>query len=107
MCIGLPMQVLSTTPGHATVAGRGVQRHIDTALVGEVQPGDWLLIFLDAARERISAERAAEVNATLDLMAGLMAGAETDPAQACFELPSAMSAGQLAMLTGEPAAPHP
>lgn len=101
MCIGLPMQVLSTSPGHALVAGRGEQRTVNTALVEALHPGDWVLIFMDAARERISAERAAEVNATLDLVAEVMAGAGADAGQnaAAFALPSAMSAEQLAALT--------
>lgn len=101
MCMGIPMQVLSTSPGHAQVRGRGETLRVNTALVGVVHPGDWLLIFIDGARERITAERAAEVNATLDLVAGSMAGAAPDPqADPGFLLPSAMSAEQLAALTG-------
>ena len=105
MCMGMPMQVLSIRPGHATVAGGGERREVDTALIGPVLPGDWVLVFLDAARERITPERAAEVRATLDLVALAMAGAgsvvaEADPA---FALPSAMSAEQLRALTAAPA----
>jgi len=39
-----------------------------------VAEGDWLLTFLEAARERISEERAAEVNAVLDLVQGALEG---------------------------------
>lgn len=101
MCIGLPMQVQSTRPGHAVVSGRGETREVNTDLVGEPAPGDWLLVFLDGARECLTPERAAEVNAALDLLAEAMSGqwpgAEADPG---FVLPSAMSAQELARLTG-------
>ena len=102
MCIGIPMQVLTTFPSHAKVSGRGEERMVDTQLVGTVQPGDWLLVFLDAARECISPERAAEVNATLDLVASAFAPTPgLDPgAAAAFDLPSALSADQIAALTG-------
>lgn len=106
MCIGLPLQVLSVEPGHAWVAGRGEHRRVNTALVdgdGPCRPGDWLLVFLDGARERLSPARAAEINATLDLLGNALAGLQHDsPAQAAFTLPSAMSAEQLAALTTSP-----
>ncbi|WP_374427472.1 HypC/HybG/HupF family hydrogenase formation chaperone [Ideonella dechloratans] len=105
MCIGLPMQVLATRPGFATVTGRGETREVNTALVGERSPGDWVLVFIDGAREVISAERAAEVDATLDLIAQAMGDTALPPATPAadpgFELPSAWSAEQLAALTGQ------
>jgi hydrogenase expression/formation protein HypC len=116
MCIGLPMQVTRLEPGYAWVRGRGEERRVNTALVGPCQPGDWLLIFLDGAREHISAERAAEIDATLDVLGDAMlslmhpqAQTADSPAPAGFELPSAMSAEQLAALTGAalPNTPHP
>ncbi|HMZ00046.1 MAG TPA: HypC/HybG/HupF family hydrogenase formation chaperone [Burkholderiaceae bacterium] len=101
MCIGIPMQVIESQPGHALVQGRGDLRRVDTALIGEPTVGDWLLIFLDAAREALTPERAAEVNATLDLLDAAMAGQDdAAAAQAAFALPSMMSAEQLAALTG-------
>lgn len=99
MCLGVPMQVLTVTPGRAIVAGRGRTQPVETALVGEVAPGDWLLVFLDSARERIDAARAAEVDATLDLLEQALGGGHAD-ADAGFVLPSAMDASQLAALTG-------
>ncbi len=106
MCIGLPMQVQSIRPGHAVVSGRGETREVNTALVGEPAVGDWLLVFLDGARECLSPERAAEVNAALDLLADAMSGllpglgAGGQPTDPGFALPSAMSAQDLARLTG-------
>jgi hydrogenase expression/formation protein HypC len=100
MCIGMPMRVESTEAGHAWVAGRGERRRITTALVGEVQVGDWLLVFLGDAREAIDAQRAAEVNSALDLVLGAMQGHAAD-GDAGFVLPSAMSLEQLKALSGQ------
>ena len=106
MCVGLPMQVLAVQPGRADVAGRGERRWVDTRLLGEVAVGQWVLVFLDAARESISAERAAEVDGTLDLVASAMAGAfAAATGSAAFALPSEWSAQALAELTGQ--APGP
>lgn len=99
MCIGIPMQVLEVEGCFALCEGRGDRRRINTALVGEVVPGDWLLVFLDDARETIDADRAAEVNAALDLVLGAMLGLETQ-ADAGFALPSQMTSEQMRTLTG-------
>lgn len=100
MCIGIPMQVFRVEAGHAWVAGRGEVKRVDTALVGDCAEQDWLLVFLDAARERIDAARAAEVNAVLDLLQGALAGHHDAIAEAGFELPSCMDPTTLAALTG-------
>ena len=122
MCLGLPMQVRSAEAGRAWVEGRGERRRVDLALVGEVAPGDWLLVHLNDARERIDARRAAEVDAALDLVEAAMAPCTADTAAdetGCgrcgttppawndpaadpgFALPSAMDAATLARLTGQ------
>ncbi|MDO8321085.1 HypC/HybG/HupF family hydrogenase formation chaperone [Rhodoferax sp.] len=93
MCIGIPMQVMSVEPGFANVAGRSEARRVGTRLIDGVEPGQWLLVFLDDAREMITPERAAEVNATLDLLA-LAIGQGVSPAfldEPGFALPSAMA----------------
>ncbi len=100
MCIGLPMQVIATREGFATVRGRGEQREVQTTLVNTVHPGDWVLVFIDSAREIIDATRAAEVNATLDLIAAAMSGQAGAHDDASFTLPSAMTAEQLLALSG-------
>jgi hydrogenase expression/formation protein HypC len=104
MCIGIPMKVFRTEPGHAWVAGRGEIKRVDTALVGDCDENEWLLVFLDAARERIDAARAAEVNAVLDLVQGAMRGAPADMDASIddpgFTLPSRMDPTALAALTG-------
>jgi hydrogenase expression/formation protein HypC len=55
MCIGLPMKVVECLPGYAVCERLGEQRRIDMKLVGEQQPGTWVLVFLDTAREVVSA----------------------------------------------------
>lgn len=87
MCIGLPMCVTGIEPGHAWCAGRDELRRVNTALVGTVAVGDWLLVFLGDAREVISAQRAAEVNAALDLVLGAMSGGDS-AGEVGFVLPS-------------------
>jgi hydrogenase expression/formation protein HypC len=100
MCIGIPMQVIEADGRFALCEGRGERRRINTALVGEVACGDWLLVFLDDAREAIDAARAAEVNAALDLVLGAMQGLEAQE-DAGFSLPSQMNTEQLRALTGQ------
>ncbi len=77
MCIGLPMQVIESRPGRALCRGMGEQREVDTLLVGDPSPGSWLLVFLDSARERLSAERAAQIAEALTALELAMRG-ETD-----------------------------
>ena len=101
MCIGWPMQVTEHWPGSAHAQRRDVLARIDTRLVGEVAVGDWLLVFQGAARERLAAGRAAEIDAALALLEAAMGGdgegAAGDPG---FALPSAMDPALLAALSG-------
>jgi len=107
MCIGLPLCVTAAWPGGALVAGRRQAETIDTRLVGDVAVGDWLLVFQGAARERLDAARAAEINATLDLLEAAMAGdAHGAGGDAGFSLPSRMDAATLAALTGSDTRGH-
>ena len=104
MCMGLPMCITErrgTPAGHAWAHGRGESRLVNTALVGDCAPGEWVLVFLDSAQERLSPERAAEIDATLDLVAAAMQGHAPTHTEAAFVLPSAMNAAQVAELTGQ------
>jgi hydrogenase expression/formation protein HypC len=108
MCIGVPMQLTEYGSLHASAAGRGRAERIDLRLVGECAPGDWVLVFQGAARERLDEQRAAEINAALDLLEqGLGGGAIDADADPGFALPSAMSAAELAALAGGTAAAAP
>lgn len=98
MCMGIPMQVQAIEPGFAQCRGRGETRRVMTALIGDVAAGDWVLVFKDAAVERIDATRAAEVDAALDLVAAALAGSPAAHAAPRFALPSALSADRIAAL---------
>jgi hydrogenase assembly chaperone HypC/HupF len=75
MCIGIPMQVVAVEDEmFVWCDGRNGRKRINTMLVNTVQPGDWLLTFLDSARESIDAERAAMINSALDALERVAAG---------------------------------
>jgi hydrogenase expression/formation protein HypC len=65
MCLGIPMQVVAREGIHALCQGMGEERRVDIRLVGEVSPGSWLLVFLDSAREVLSADQAARIGEAL------------------------------------------
>lgn len=103
MCIGFPMRVVEAWAEGALAAGRGRVERIDTRLVGPCVPGQWLLVFQGAARELLEAQRAAEIDAALDLLdAGLAGDHERAAGDPGFALPSALSAEQVAALAGIP-----
>lgn len=74
MCMGLPMQVISTCGGEAVCERRGERFQVNTMLVGEPPAGAWLLVFLDSAREVISAKRAAQIEQALQAVEAVMHG---------------------------------
>lgn len=74
MCLGLPMQVLEMAEGSALCEVDGEVRRIDTLLVGEQQPGTWLLTFLDTAREVLSVEKAQQIREALQALDLAMQG---------------------------------
>lgn len=74
MCLGIPGEVVELTPDHpdlAVVDVQGVHRRINVGLVHPVQPGDWLLIHLGFAMERLDE---GEARATLRSMEDLGPG---------------------------------
>ena len=82
MCLGIPMQVVEIEGVFAWCEGRNGRSRINTMLLGDVEPGQWLLTFLDSAREVIDAERAALVNAALDALE--LAASGSDAFEDCF-----------------------
>lgn len=75
MCLGIPMQVLGMEGMFARCRDRdGSEVRIDTMLVGEVQPGDWLLTFLGAARQIVDADQAALINEAINGLDAALAG---------------------------------
>ena len=79
MCIGVPMRSVSQAAGIAICEGRGRRESINVLLVGDVEPGSWVLTFQGSALRRMSAEEAAQTDAALDALEAVMAGdAEVD-----------------------------
>ncbi len=74
MCIGVPMQVIESSALSALCEADGKQERIDMMLVGEQAPGTWILNFLGAAREVMTAEHAANVRQALTAMSDIMQG---------------------------------
>jgi hydrogenase expression/formation protein HypC len=68
MCIGVPMQVVAVDGLTAQCAARDGVHAVDMSLAADARPGDWVMVFLGAAREVISAEAA---GATLDALEAL------------------------------------
>ncbi len=74
MCIGIPMQVIESHDFHA-VCDDGQQRQlVDTTLLVPVAPGDWLLVFLGAAREMLDADTALAMRDAVAALSQVMAG---------------------------------
>lgn len=74
MCIGLPMQV-AELQGESAVCHYGEESLlIDMMLVGEQPIGTWLLVFMHAAREVISEQKAQQINDALEAMRLAMQG---------------------------------
>lgn len=79
MCIGIPVQVTEVDGMFAWCEGRDGRVRINTLLLGEVLPGDWLLTSMDSAREAIDPVRAAMINSALDALDRVAAG------ETCFD----------------------
>ncbi len=67
MCLAIPAQIISHDPATATaeVMLGGVRKAISTALLDAVSPGDYVLVHVGYALNRVAPEEAA---ATLELM---------------------------------------
>jgi hydrogenase expression/formation protein HypC len=79
MCIAVPVRVLTSGGNLARCIDRaGVECDVNVALVGDVQPGEWLLVFLGTAREVVPESRALEVCRALDALESIMRGDPVD-----------------------------
>ena len=85
MCLGIPMQVVSTQDLSAVCEAGDRRETVDLALVGPVEAGTWLLVFLGAAREVLDRERAELIAKALDGLASAMRGGGTGDAFADLE----------------------
>ncbi len=77
MCLAIPAQVIAiTAPETAVVELGGIRKSISTALLEEVAVGDYVIVHVGYALERLNV---AEAEATLRLFAELAAGADDAP----------------------------
>ena len=74
MCVGIPMQVIECSNFMARCQGRGQERTLNLALVGDQPPGTWLMAFLDSAREILDEQSARLINQALDGLEAAMNG---------------------------------
>lgn len=74
MCLGIPMQVVEVDGAFAWCEGRGRRERLNIMLLGDAFPGDWVYAVLGQARERLTAQRAAEINLALDGIAAALQG---------------------------------
>ncbi len=85
MCIGIPMQVIDpVSETYATCQDNGINKIINMQLIGPQITGTWVLVFIDAAREVISAGKAKEIDAALQAVNIAMQGGDHDQVQALF-----------------------
>lgn len=101
MCVGVPMRIISVNGIAAEAEGDEGRSVIDLSLTGPLEPGDWVLTHLGAAREVISAEEARVINAALDGLRAVMEGRDIGGAFADLdartpELPPHLQAAQAA-----------
>lgn len=79
------MQVISVDGIAARATDGREEALIDLSLTDEAKPGDWVLTFLGASREIITADEAQKITAALDGLCNLMAGHDLGDAFADIE----------------------
>ena len=60
MCLGIPMEILSLQPFSAHCAAKGVEREVGLLMLQheQFQPGDFVMVHMGQAIEKISREEA-------------------------------------------------
>lgn len=78
MCIAVPMKVTAVegTFAHCERPGRAVRA--DASLIGELAPGDWVLVFRDDILRQIDEDEAHKIEAALTCVDAAMAGDAPD-----------------------------
>lgn len=78
MCIGIPMQITAKDGNRGRAAFKGIEEDLDLSLTPEAAPGDYVLTFLGAAREVITAQFAAEVEGAHEALRAAMTGGDVN-----------------------------
>jgi len=95
MCIAVPMRIVEAEGLSAVARREGApDLKVDTSLVGELAPGDWVLVFRESVIRTVSEEEAERIGRALACVSAVMAGDESAAAEAAVE-----------DLTGEPRLP--
>jgi len=68
------MQVVAVESTFAWCEGRGRRERLNTLLLEEVAVGDWVYAVLGQAREKLTADRAREIDLALDGLEAAMQG---------------------------------
>ena len=74
MCIGIPMQVVTSGEFVSLCRGRNGEEEINMLLTGPQPEGTWILNFLGSAREVLTEEEARNANSALDALELAMSG---------------------------------
>jgi hydrogenase expression/formation protein HypC len=77
MCLAIPAKVVELRDGEMAVIDlAGVRKEISLALVEDVWPGDYVIVHVGYALQKVDAQEAAR---TLELFAGLAAAGGAAP----------------------------
>lgn len=79
MCLAVPAQIVSVDGSVAVAEMSGVKKQIDVTLTPEVVAGDWVVVHVGYALQRIDPDKARATLQAIDLASGLQPAA---PAQA-------------------------
>ena len=78
MCVGIPMQVLSSADGMAECEGRGRRERVNVMLLGAVVPGTWILAYNGSGVRELTADEAQQTSQALDALDAAMHGGDID-----------------------------
>lgn len=100
MCIGIPMQVIDTEFGTARCSVDGRVERINILLIGEVEPGSYVLVHAGHALRTLEAEEAQLISDALRAVHSAASGAPFEHLIADLihrepELPAHLRAGGL------------
>ncbi len=69
MCLAVPAQIQSVDGTSALALTGGITKTIDVSLTPDVAPGDWVIVHVGFALQKIDARKAQETLAAMDAVA--------------------------------------
>lgn len=70
MCLAVPAQIVSVDGSVAVAEMSGVKKQIDVTLTPEVVPGDWVVVHVGYALQRIDPDKARATLQAIDVASG-------------------------------------